>query len=82
MWYTTYVFEDGARYTPAPDSDIYLGMKEGRWTRPFPNESGNSYAFGSIEVLASGDIGSLLIDRHGDIVEVVCAYKYRCSDKE
>jgi len=59
-------FSDGAQYIRVEDDD---GSYEfGTWKAPFPNEKGNSLAYGIAETLSQSNLGAALELVHGQIL--------------
>jgi len=68
-WNIRFRFDDGASYEYAC-STTNPHMVVGYWMEPFPNEKGNSLAFGLVENMSQSDIGAALCADHGDIIKV------------
>jgi hypothetical protein len=56
----TYTTDKGTSYTEIEDEDDWTDdgichLECGRWIAPFPNEKGNSMAFGLSEAIAQSD---------------------------
>lgn len=61
----SFLFADGAEYIRPVDEDFLDDIELGSWSKPFPNEEGNSQAFGMVESFAQSDIGNAIISEHG-----------------
>ena len=68
-WNIRFRFDDGASYEHV-ETDVSPDMVAGYWMEPFPNEKGNSLAFGLVESMSQSDIGAALCADHGDIIKV------------
>lgn len=67
----TLTFEDKAVYSWIEDAaDLSSDFHPGNWERPFPNEPGNSLAFGIVEVAEQSDFAGPLLAAHGDVIAV------------
>jgi len=75
-WNIRFVFADGATYSYIYDPEKYGdedNMMAGHWREPFPNEKGNSQAFGLVESFVQSDIGGPLCAEHEEVTEVVAS---------
>lgn len=67
----TLTFEDRASYSYLLDpSEVTPHVRCGVWKHPFPNEPGDSFAFGVVEAAAQSDFVAPLLAAHGAVVAV------------
>ena len=61
MYFIEFKFEDGTLLRVLENEEWWPeGLAEGHWEAPFPNEPGNSTAFGLVELFSQSDTHSML----------------------
>lgn len=79
-----WTFADGSVYCVVWHEEVYTEYAEtyeedppvGLWQFPFPNERGNSFAYGLWEGLSQSDIGPMLKELHGEVTYLQCWWSY------
>lgn len=78
MYMVGWTFEDGSLYVERWADRFVVEYREvygemppvGIWRQPFPNERGNSFAYGQYESFMQGDVGPMLVEQHGGVTIV------------
>lgn len=70
----TWHFADGAIYSYILSDSRDDNIETGDWTHPFPNEEGNSFAYGLWEADFQEYVGAAVALEHGDPI--------RCNVRE
>lgn len=70
MKWVTLIFENAILQQKAEEADWYQ-LTEGSWDYPFPNEEGNSQAFGLFESFAQSDNGWSFCEEAGNPIRIV-----------